>query len=405
MLAQLRPWFSSWMPECLHGGLPGRSVDAIHEQLGGLLEQRAAKRTFVGCKADVRKCFDRVSPQAAIAILQRWGAPTWLATLLAGFYMEQERWVAVAGVFAHKPVVAGASLLQGCPFSPLLLNSMMGIWCRYVQSQVPHISMGIFLDDRTLWTRGREAVHRLEQAAQAGMFADEMMGFELHPNKLESFACTVEQREALMEHADLIGIPQTDFVLLGVPYRLAGCQAFDAKDTTRELKERGRRIRRVAVHTTTRARLASLLMISKFRFRSPWTRFAKATVRDWTAQVEAAVWGGPLATGRSAFLLWTFVGVDLQPEFVIIATVLLKEWLRIGRGGLGRRGPRVDDALAAVGWQIRGSWWITPLGDFTTEAMSLHGFQERLREAWRRELWRRDTKTIQVLCLPRLRLC
>ena len=194
-LAQLRPWFSSWTPECLHGGLPGRSVDAIHEQLGGLLEQRAAKRTFVGCKADVRKCFDRVSPQAAIAILQWWGAPTWLATLLAGFYMEQERWVAVAGVFAHKPAVAGASLLQGCPFSPLLLNSMMGIWRRYVQSQVPHISMGIFLDDRTLWTRGREAVHRLEQAAQAGMFADEMMGFELHPNKLESFACNVEQRE------------------------------------------------------------------------------------------------------------------------------------------------------------------------------------------------------------------
>ena len=66
MLAQLRPWFCAWMPECLHGGLPGRSVDAIHEQLGGLLDQRAVKRTFVGCKADVRKCFDRVSPQAAM---------------------------------------------------------------------------------------------------------------------------------------------------------------------------------------------------------------------------------------------------------------------------------------------------------------------------------------------------
>ena len=80
-----------------------------------------------------------------------------------------------------------------------------------------------------------------------------------------------------MEHADLIGIPQTDFVLLGIPYRLAGHQPFDAKDVTRELRERGRRIRRVAVNTTTRARLASLLMISKFRFRSPWTRFARTT--------------------------------------------------------------------------------------------------------------------------------
>ena len=66
MLAQLRPWFCAWMPDCLHGGLPGRAVDAIHAQLGCLLDQRAVKRTFVGCKADVRKCFDRVSPQAAL---------------------------------------------------------------------------------------------------------------------------------------------------------------------------------------------------------------------------------------------------------------------------------------------------------------------------------------------------
>ena len=200
-----------------------------------------------------------------------------------------------------------------------------------------------------------------------------------------------------MEHADVIGIPQSDFVLLGIPYRLAGHQAFDAKDVTKALRERGRRIRRVAVHTTTRARLAGLLMISKFRFRSAWTRFARPAVRDWTSQVEAAVWGGPLATGRSAFLLWTFVGVDLHPDFVIIVTILTREWLRLGRSGHGRRGLRVDDALAAVGWRTCGSWWLTPLGDFETEAMSLSGFHKRLREAWRRELWRRDTKTSGAL--------
>ena len=397
MLAQLRPWFCAWMPECLHGGLPGRSVDAIHEQLGGLLDQRAVKRTFVGCKADVRKCFDRVSPQAALAVLRWWGAPEWLAAVLEDFYAGQERWVAVAGVFASSPVGAGASLLQGCPFSPLLLNAMMGIWSRYVQTQVDNIGMGIYLDDRSLWTRGRGAVQRLEAAARTGAWADSMLGFELHPDKLESFACNVEQREALMEHADVIGIPQSDFVLLGIPYRLAGHQAFDAKDVTKELRERGRRIRRVAVNTTTRARLAGLLMISKFRFRSPWTRFARPTVRDWTSQVEAAVWGGPLATGRSAYLLWTFVGVDLHPDFAIIVTILTKHWLRLGRGGRGRRGLRVDDALAAVGWRTRGSWWLTPLGDFVTEEMSLTGFQEHLREAWRRELWRRDTKTAGAL--------
>ena len=223
--------------------------------------------------------------------------------------------------------------------------------------------MGIFLDDRILRTRGRGAVQRLETAVRAGAVADSMLGFELHPNKLESFACNVEQREALMEHADVIGIPQSDFVLLGIPYRLTGHQAFDAKDVTKELRERGRRIRRVAVHTTTWARLAGLLMISKFRFRSPWTRFARPTVRDWTSQVEAAAWGGPLATGRSAYLFGTFVGVDLCPDFAIIVTVLTKEWLRLGRGGQGRRGQRVDDPLAVVGWRTQGSWRVRDRGD------------------------------------------
>ena len=65
---------------------------------------------------------------------------------------------------------------------------------------------------------------------RAGAVADEMLGFD------------VEQREALMEHADVLDIFQTDFVLLGIPYRLTGHQAFDAKDVTKELRERGRRI-------------------------------------------------------------------------------------------------------------------------------------------------------------------
>ena len=167
--------------------------------------------------------------------------------------------------------------------------------------------------------RGRDAVSRLEKAARAGLVADEMMGFKLRPNKLESFDCNVEQREALMEHADLIGAPQTDFVLQArwaSGFRRQGRRA--GAEGEREANKAGG-----CQHNDT-CETGSLLMISKFRFRSPWTRCAQPTVRDWTAQVEAAVWGGPLATGRSAFLLWTFVGVDLNLDFAIIVTVLIR---------------------------------------------------------------------------------
>ena len=393
LLSQLRAWFGRWMPRELCGGLPDRSADIIHADLGEYVQQRSTSRTFVGCKADVRKCFDRVSPEVALRVMRWWGAPTWLLSVLASFYDGQERWVAAAGCFAAKPVRSNCSLLQGCPFSPLLVNSMMAAWALHVRQAAPSIRIGIFLDDRTLYTRGNNSVGNLVEAACAGQVADKAMGFELHPDKLASFGSNVTKREALMEHADLLGVPQTDFVLLGVNYRLEGHQAFVAADVTKALRTRGRRISRVAVTTSMRVRLATLLMISKFRFRAPWTRFSKASVRDWSFQVEAAVWGGPLATGRSAMLLWTFVGVDVQPEFAILATVLKKEWLRLGGGGGGKAGPQVAAALQQVAWSTRGTLFITPMGTFDATAITARCFLERLREAWRRVLWARDTKT------------
>ena len=182
----------------------------------------------------MRKCFDRVAPAVALRTMRWWGAPSWLVDLLADFYRDQD-----AGVFAPRPVQAGCSLLQGCPFSPLLVNSMMAAWSLHVRRRVPDIRMRIFLDDRTLYTKGTRAVTRLVEAATAGQEADAAMGFSLHPDKLASFGCHVQQREALLEYADLLGVPQTDFLLLGVNYRLEGHQAFAARGVTEALRSRG----------------------------------------------------------------------------------------------------------------------------------------------------------------------
>ena len=404
ILQQLRPWYAPLFPPELSGGLPRRSADSIHADLSGSLQARAARQSFVGCKADVRKCFDRVSPQAALLVLEWLGAPVWLTRTLASFYNGQERWVASAGVFPDRPVRGTASLLQGCPCSPLLLNGMMMAWILRVRRAEPTMHIGVFLDDRLLHTKGAGSVNRLARAASEGALADRALGFELHPAKLESFACAQARREELMEHADQLGIPQVDFVLLGVAYRLQGHQAFSANDVTRALRERGRRISRIAVSPQTRKRLAALLLLSRFRFRAPWTHFSKASVRNWAAQVEASVWGGPLATGRSPFLLWAGIGVDYHPEFVIIQAVLKREWRRLGRGDAAPAGPRVQAALRTLGWRVAGLRWHTPLGKFDTAEMTEHGFLERAREAWRRQLWARDKKTAADLATDQVPL-
>ena len=328
----------------------------------------------------MRKCFDRVAPAVALRTMRWWGASSWLVDLLADFYRDQERWVAVAGVFAPRPVQAGCSLLQGCPFSPLLVNSMMAAWSLHVRCRVPDIRMGIFLDDRTLYTKGTRAVTRLVEAATAGQEADAAMGFALHPDKLASFGCHVQQREVLLEYADVLGVPQTDFLLLGVNYRLEGHQAFAARGVTEALRSRAANQQGGGnyFHASSVGQFADGFEVSLQGTVDSVQQDERAGL--WAHQVEAAVWGGPLVTGRSAFLLWTFVGVDLRPEFAMLATVLKKEC------GEGSPGPQVATALTRLGWRTRGTFFVTQLGTFDAEELTAHGFQERLREACRRAL-------------------
>ena len=50
-----------WLPDTLLGGLPGRSLAEIHEMMHSIIDRSLLESTFfVGCKADMQKCFDKV---------------------------------------------------------------------------------------------------------------------------------------------------------------------------------------------------------------------------------------------------------------------------------------------------------------------------------------------------------
>ena len=254
------------------GGLPGRSADTIHEDLG--TGGRLRKLLWVA----------RLMCASALTVWLR----QWLCEPCDGG-VPLLGWSTCSPTFTGTRMRASSHLdrcrlaalcLQGCPFSPLLVNSMMAAWSLHVRRRVPDIRMRIFLDDRTLYTKGTRAVTRLVEAATAGQEADAAMGFSLHPDKLASFGCHVQQREALLEYADLLGVPQTDLPLAGRPLPAGGPPGFCGPGRHGGSAVQGRRISRVAATTSTRARLASLLMVSKFRFRAPWTQFSKTSVRD-----------------------------------------------------------------------------------------------------------------------------
>ncbi|CAJ1351994.1 unnamed protein product [Effrenium voratum] len=394
VLAGLADWTESWLPLQLYGGVPNRSADQLHARLHAAVHQRSAQRPVAGCKADVRKCFDRVHPEIALRAMEWWGAPSATTNFLRDFYSGQERFVCVQEHFAAFPTSGSCSLLQGCPFSPFLLNCLMAYWSRVVEREVPGLSFGVFLDDRTLWACDRDPIPLLSRGVEVGARIDRLCGFELHPNKLESFGTSDSVREGLMELADTVGIPQVDFKLLGVRYRTQGQAVYAAEDITSDLKERGRRIRMVALSSKLRARLVAILMISKFRFCAPWVRFLAATIDGWTSQVEMTIWGRKTPSGRSACLFWNVVaGLEQHPRFALHSAALTHEWRRLGSGAGGTPGPRVGAALQALGWQLEGNSWATSSGAFSTGHISERGFRGELRRAWRDHLWAVDTKT------------
>ena len=93
-----------------------------------VLETLAASRGLVGAKADIRKCFDSASPQAALLVWKHLGAPPGVLHVLNQFYDKQCRWYAMRDCSAAQLVMAAPSLLQGCPASSALLNALLTVW-------------------------------------------------------------------------------------------------------------------------------------------------------------------------------------------------------------------------------------------------------------------------------------
>ena len=219
VVRNLRAWSLSWAPPALLGSMPGRSCSDLHASFAADVHHaRCDRLQFAGYKADVKRCFDSVHVPQALEVARWLGAPEALLPLLQNFSEMQQRHMSWQGVYHPEAIRPSTGLLQGCPFSPLLLNCIVCVWVRVVQQAAPRAVVATYLDDRSIWAACRQPGPIVLAAAQAGAPVDRFFGLRHHPEKLACFAIGAQTRSLLEANSQWVGPVKQRFALLGVHY-------------------------------------------------------------------------------------------------------------------------------------------------------------------------------------------
>ena len=104
-----------------------------------------------------------------------------------------------------------------------------------------------------MWKQGCQSFEVVINAMTAGAQADAILGFELHPDKLASFATKPHLVAKVRKKKDLVGVPADTFTLLGIQYNLSRpSSCVDADIVSDNIQRRCLKIRLAAQHLGTR---------------------------------------------------------------------------------------------------------------------------------------------------------
>ncbi|CAE8599169.1 unnamed protein product [Polarella glacialis] len=141
----------AWIGDDLHGGCQGRStttasLDIVLELSRAVIDDE----DFCGTSLDYTACFDRVDANLCIQLLVKLGLPSALGDTIKAFYANLQKTVKI-GATISSPLASPTGILQGCPFSALLLSAPMVTWVKFARTHVQpeeEINLSVYLGDR-----------------------------------------------------------------------------------------------------------------------------------------------------------------------------------------------------------------------------------------------------------------
>lgn len=393
VLKKLTPWINLWIHKDLCGGLPGTRADSMHIRLSPELvrnnHENSAK--VIGVKQDLAKCFDATCSSQAIAILSKFGLPAQLGRILTFFYRNHTRWLEIEGCVSLEPVKPTRSILQGCPFSVLLLSGIMSLWATQMQLQFPQLHLGVFIDDRTLWMKN-QPVKVLQQVVNHSNALDARFGFQSNKAKEAFFANTAYLRKKLKT----LGNTYSWFTLLGIHYQRKTFCAAHTSTVAKHLDLMLSRIRFLFKSRNRRRVFVQMLIIPTITWAAAWSTYSKKFLQQITGKIERCILGR-ITPGRSPTLIWALLGLNVNPRFQqFVVAFRVWEW-QIWKHVHG--GPPPFLSLAAretfdnLSWEPSPDGIIeTPNGRLTLGIDSHSSILQLAKLAFFSHLWKRDKR-------------
>ena len=193
---QLQKWQQNFLPAELQGGIKGRKMESIPVELQLQLDEaRKDKTSLLGLKLDKSKCFDRIVPSFAAALMLSFGVPKNVIRVFTKLYAKLHRHLSYKSWIAPKPTHAANGVAQGCSFSLIAINVYMAAWTFMVQ-RLPGLYVRVFIDDSYMWT-SLSNKQILATAFQVTQNWDELSGQKMNVSKCTSWGSNALSRTAI----------------------------------------------------------------------------------------------------------------------------------------------------------------------------------------------------------------
>ena len=191
--AQLQQWQQQIMPSHILGGIRGRTMSTLYNDLRLHIDcAKLDNVPLVGIKLDKAKAFDRIVPAFAGVLFLAFGLPQALVNVFLKIYQGLHRHLSFRRWISPVATHPANGVAQGCSLSLLAMNAYNKVWCHLLE-HIPEVYVRAFIDDAYLWAK-LEHSHLLHRALEVTAVWDKLVGQKLNAAKSSMWATTAHGR-------------------------------------------------------------------------------------------------------------------------------------------------------------------------------------------------------------------